>query len=440
MHASARVLLFSDPTNTGDLAGKLEQRGYQPLPAHSREDALRIITGRYPDIAIVNAADGEGMRFRHDLNDLRPDGGIPTIVIGATEKLREDDPQVEFLPAAFRDSELFSRLKVLARLVTMQGELALRSETSQLYGLEAPAQAVAPSEIIDAKILVIAGEESRRDAISKMIAPLATADGVKRPHEGMERLLQDRFDAVIAVGWDDDGELLDFCRQLRNHANLFNMPLLVLNDGSDAAEPDKVYEAGASEVLSFGAEPDRLLPRLHHLVRQQRYRQNMQDVYRESRHYAATDSLTGLFGHGYLHTHLQKQILECRSREKDLTVGFFDIADMTGFNAQYGYVAGDRLLRQIGGAIGGFVRAEDLPARFGADKFCIVLPDTELASADPVLYRIASVINMTEFAIMDITEPVKIHLQTGSAMLRPGDSAESLVARARSGIPGRSSG
>ncbi len=194
--------------------------------------------------------------------------------------------------------------------------------------------------------------------------------------------------------------------------------------------------AGASEVLSFGASPARLLPRLQHLVRQQRYRQNMQAVYREGRHYAATDSLTGLYGHGYLHTHLQKQILECRSREKDLTVGFFDIADMGGFNAQYGYVAGDRLLRQIGGAIGGFVRAEDLPARFGADKFCIVLPDTDLASAGPVLYRIASVINMTEFALTDISEPVKIHLRTGSAVLQADDSAESLVARARNDIPG----
>ena len=107
---------------------------------------------------------------------------------------------------------------------------------------------------------------------------------------------------------------------------------------------------------------------------------------------------------------------------------------MSAFNAEYGYVAGDMLLRQIGSAIGGLVRAEDLPARFGGDKFCIVLPDTDLASARPVLQRIAGVINFTEFAISDIGESVKVRLKNGSAQLQTGDTAESLIARARADI------
>ncbi len=436
MHANARVLLFSDPTDTGDLAGKLEQRGYQPLPATTREDAVRIVTGRYPDIAIVNtAASEEGALFRRDLHELRPDGQLPTIVIGGETGVVEDKLQVEHLPAAFRDSELFSRLKVLSRLVSMQGELSLRSETSQLYGLEAPVQTTLPEEISDANNLVIAEEEDRRASILKMIAPIATADVVQKPYEGMERLLQDPFDVVIAVGGNDD-DLMDFCRRMRNHANLFNMPLLVLCPQGEAEAQDDIYEAGASEVLKLTASAVLLLPRLHHLVRQQRYRQSMLEVYREGRRYAATDSLTGLFGHGYLHAHLKKQIVECRSRNKDLALGFFDIADMTGFNDEYGYVAGDRLLRQIGGAIGGFVRAEDLPARYNGDKFCIVLPDSDLVSASPVLQRIAGVINMTEFAITDVGEPTKIRLQTGCAMPKDDDGAESLIARARTDCKG----
>ncbi|HJM93791.1 MAG: hypothetical protein QGG19_09910 [Alphaproteobacteria bacterium] len=48
MHANARVLLYSDTDNTGNLAVKLEKYGFQPLPATSREDALRIVTGAFP--------------------------------------------------------------------------------------------------------------------------------------------------------------------------------------------------------------------------------------------------------------------------------------------------------------------------------------------------------------------------------------------------------
>ncbi|MDA1099936.1 MAG: diguanylate cyclase [Proteobacteria bacterium] len=435
MHASARVLLFSDTDDARDLAGRLEQHGFQPLPANSRDDALRIVAGRYPDIAIVEAAKGaDCARFRQDLRDLRPEGGIPMIVIGAADETSDDSLQIEFLPAPFRDAELFSRLKTLARLATMQGELVLRSETSQQYGLEIPAHVTPADEVADPRILVIASDEFIRRTVTSMIAPIATTETVGQPYEAIERLLQNSFDAVVAVRADNADELADFCRSLRNHVNLFNLPLLVLGDGTDPAADDQAYEAGASDVLDLGNGAARLQPRLDHLIRQQRYRQAMQEVYREGRRYAGTDALTGLFGHSYLHTHLQKQIAECRSREKDLAIGFFDIDNMARTNRLYGYAAGDRLLRQIGGAIGGLVRAEDLPARYGGDTFCVVLPDSDQESARPVLQRIAGVINYTEFTIKDVSEPVKVHLLTGGAAVRDGDSAESLVARARASI------
>ncbi len=443
MHANARVLLYSDTDDAGNLAGKLEQHGFRPLPATSREDALRIVTGRFPDIAIVDATrTDQGGQFRQDLRDLSPEGSMPTIVIGTTDAATADDDglQIEFLPAPFRDAELFSRLDTLARLVTMQGELALRSETSELYGVEAPAHVARPDRISDSRILLIADDDSQRGAVTDMITSqksLVTAvDVVTHPYEAIERLLQADFDAVVAVRGDDAEGLLNLCRDLRHHANLFNMPLLVLCHDGDATAHDQTYEAGASDVLDLSDAETRLLPRLEHLVKQQRYRQAMQEVYRESRHYAGNDALTGLFGHGYLHAHLQKQITECLARDKDLAIGFFDIAQMSGFNGEYGYVAGDRLLRQIGGAIGGLVRAEDLPARFGGDKFCVVLPDTDMASAAPVLHRIAGVINFTEFALPDVGEPVKVHLQTGCAGLQAGDTAENLIARARADAAG----
>lgn len=441
MHANARVLLYTDTDNAGDLADKLEQHGFQPLPATSRQDALRIVTGRYPDIAIVDAAaNSEGARFRQDLRDLRPEGSMPTIVIGTADDAPDGGLQTEFLPAPFRDAELFSRLETLARLVTMQGELSLRAETSQLYGLEAPMPVAQPDTVADSQILLIATDAGQGRTITDMIAgpgdTTTKVETVAQPYEAIERLLAAPFDAVVALRDDDAESLLNFCGDLRNHANLFNMPLLVLSQGDDDTAHDQAYEAGASDVLDLADAGPRLLPRLQHLVKQQRYRRAMQDVYREGRHYAGNDALTGLFGHGYLHAHLQKQITECLARDKDLAIGFFDIAQMSGFNGEYGYVAGDRLLRQIGGAIGGLVRAEDLPARFGGDKFCVVLPDTDMASAAPVLHRIAGVINFTEFALPDVGEPVKVHLQTGCAGLQAGDTAENLIARARADAAG----
>jgi two-component system cell cycle response regulator len=405
------------------------------LPASSRDDALRIVTGGYPDIAIVDAAKAaESVRFRQDLRALHPDDCMPMIVIGMADDTPDDSLQIEYLPAPFRDAELFSRLETLARLVTMQGELALRSETSQLYDLDVPRHVVPAAEVTDSRILMITGDADVPRTVIEKITLIATVEAVNQPYEALERLLQDPFDAVVALPANDVEGLMEFCRNLRNHTNLYNMPLLVLGNGDDPAARDHAYEAGASDVLDLANEVARLQPRLDHLVRQQRYRQAMQEVYREGRQYAGTDALTGLFGHSYLHAHLQKQIAECQSREKDLAIGFFEIENMSGINGEYGYAAGDRLLRQISGAIGSLVRAEDLPARYGGDKFCIVLPDNGWDSARPVLQRIAGVINFTEFAIENISGPVKVHLQTGCATVQADDSAESLIARARANI------
>ncbi|MDP6567776.1 MAG: diguanylate cyclase [Alphaproteobacteria bacterium] len=431
MHASARVLLYSETDKVTEFSEKLEHHGFQPLAAKSREEALRIVAIRHPDIAIVDAGSGrDGVRFYDDLQEVRPDGGIPTIVIGHSEQPDDSERQAEFLPPPFRDVELFRRLEVLARLVTMQDELHRRSETSMLYGMTAPQDVGPPQEVPDAQVLVVADDEGRRNEVGGLVAPAAAVSTAAKTYEAMDRLLAGEFDAVVAVSVGDPEAILDFCRNLRNHVNLYNTPLLVLTDGGGEAGLHSTYNAGASDVLELPVEAEQLLPRLRHLMKQQRYRRAMQKTYREAQQDATADALTGLFSHGYLHAHLQKQIENCKQWQKSLSLGFFDITDMAGLNARHGYVAGDRLLRQIGGMIGGLVRAEDLAARLGGDKFCIVLPDAPMVAALPVLHRIAGVIDFTEFAVPGVDEPISIELRTGCAEWQSDDTAETLIARA----------
>ena len=75
-----------------------------------------------------------------------------------------------------------------------------------------------------------------------------------------------------------------------------------------------------------------------------------------------------------------------------------------------------------------------MPARFGGDKFCIVLPGSDQEAARPALQRIAGVIYFTKFTIKDDGEPAQVNLQNRCATLPAGDSAESLIARARTEI------
>ena len=153
MTSSARVLLFDSPRRYGDLAAKLEARGYASFVAHDIEDARNLVLAAHPDIAIVAGGDG-GDRYAvpNALASARPSSPLPLIVI-ESEPVDEDvsrvgaDAMTEFLAEPFNDVQLFSRLHALSRLVTMQQELA-RSE----YGSQARSEALTSLEVISLAI------------------------------------------------------------------------------------------------------------------------------------------------------------------------------------------------------------------------------------------------------------------------------------------------
>ena len=156
----------------------------------------------------------------------------------------------------------------------------------------------------------------------------------------------------------------------------------------------------------------------------------MTGAYASGRHPSITDGLTGLYSFGFLHTHLARQIAEAERAEKPLTVCLFDIKDLKSINRVHGYAAGDALLRQVAGVVGRLVRGEDLAARYGADRFCVVLPDTDAKYAETVLQRILSVISNTEFAIRDGADAVHLVMKSALAERDRGETAEALIKRA----------
>ena len=87
--------------------------------------------------------------------------------------------------------------------------------------------------------------------------------------------------------------VLTFCADLRRNARLYNLPVALLCDEDVFEDAEIPFAAGATEVLPVDTAADDVAFRLHNLVRQQRYRRVMQEVYGAARHFATSDSLTG---------------------------------------------------------------------------------------------------------------------------------------------------
>ncbi|MBT5859987.1 MAG: hypothetical protein HOH89_02405, partial [Alphaproteobacteria bacterium] len=60
-----------------------------------------------------------------------------------------------------------------------------------------------------------------------------------------------------------------------------------------------------------------------------------------------------------------------------------------------------------------------------------IMSETPKGEGQAALNRIGGVISNTEFAVMDVPEPVAVDFRNGSAELRDGDTPESLIQRAR---------
>jgi diguanylate cyclase (GGDEF)-like protein len=111
-------------------------------------------------------------------------------------------------------------------------------------------------------------------------------------------------------------------------------------------------------------------------------------LYAKTERMARVDSLTGLLNRRSLDEVLPSEIGRHSRYGGVFTLIIFDIDTFKSLNDNYGHLAGDELLRQIGIIIKNNIREADQAFRYGGDEFAIFLPQTSIESALKVAERI----------------------------------------------------
>lgn len=100
------------------------------------------------------------------------------------------------------------------------------------------------------------------------------------------------------------------------------------------------------------------------------------------------DGLTGLYNRAYFTQRLQEEMAHAMTTGDRLYVLMIDVDRFKSVNDEYGHMAGDKVLEQIGAVLKAGVRKQDVAARYGGEEFALILPGACAGTAEQVANRV----------------------------------------------------
>lgn len=112
------------------------------------------------------------------------------------------------------------------------------------------------------------------------------------------------------------------------------------------------------------------------------------DTLETMEHRAIVDPLTGLFNRDYFEMQLTRESERFRRYGAQSSLLLLDIDRFKLVNDNQGHRRGDEVLRSVGNIVRDYLRAADVPCRYGGDEIAVILTDADEAEASVVAERI----------------------------------------------------
>jgi diguanylate cyclase (GGDEF)-like protein len=206
-----------------------------------------------------------------------------------------------------------------------------------------------------------------------------------------------------------DGCGLDVLAYLRGLAP--DLPVVMVGGVGDSAIASEAIRGGASEFVLLTGHEQVTIPLairkaiVHRQLRrdkehlQQTLTRSMGEMAEMNRRLessvmrledmARTDELTGLTNRRWLNRTLEERWAESDRHSLELGFLMIDLDGFKGLNDTLGHHRGDEVLRAVGKLLADTCREIDVPARYGGDEFCVLLPHADLQATIAVGRRIA---------------------------------------------------
>ncbi|MEH6403009.1 MAG: diguanylate cyclase [Sneathiella sp.] len=333
------------------------------------------------------------------------------------------------IPELFCDLEIQKRIVSLLRLQIMKKELARRSATTRHYSKQEEETSAPVQQQDETKIMLIGKKSELLGEILLQLDQKSKVHVCQNAELAIDDLRSGGFDALIVIGAGQGDINLRLCNDIRADSRLFNLPVLFVLEHESNREA--AYIHGASDIILNPDEMQNLYTRAMLHINQAEYRFSLQTLFKASKPLPVTDGPTGLYSFGFMMAHLKALMDDHGSENKYLSIATLNIMNLSEINEEYGYPAGDQVLRQIGNIVSFLVRGEDFCCRHKNGQFLIALPCTSKEDARVALNRVYGVTRNTDFSLIGVDQPVSAVVTMGLAEANKGDSIDEIIKRGR---------
>lgn len=240
-----------------------------------------------------------------------------------------------------------------------------------------------------ARIVVADDDRLAREMLMSILRGAGhVVEGFGDGQEVLERIAAGGVDLVLLDIVMPRLSGLEACRLLKGMVSDAFLPIILCTVKTDTASRVEGLKIGADDYVCKPFEEEELLARVAAMLRIKRLHDHVAAQRKKLEQLSVHDEMTGLYNYRYLHTRVAEEFKRAERYHEPFACAVVDIDQLKGHNEVGGRAAGDRIVREVAGAIKRCVREVDVVARYGGEEFLLVLPSTHFAGSVTVAERI----------------------------------------------------
>ena len=232
-------------------------------------------------------------------------------------------------------------------------------------------------------VLVVDDDFHIRKTLEKLLAALGlTSNTAANGFEAIKLLGEKKYSFLLTDMRMPEMDGMDLINRVCHKYP--NMSIIAMTGYSEGYKYIDFINAGAVDFIKKPFEVDELEAKVKRIITERNLREKLNWL-------SITDSLTGLYNQRHFYSRLQEEIIRASRQKHSFSLVILDLDNFKEYNDAHGHLAGDEMLKKVGGIIKKSIRdGVDSGYRYGGDEFAMILIEADISTAIEIGDRIKS--------------------------------------------------